>query len=441
MDPATAAVLLGVAHYAPGDGDAGGGGGTAVAEPESLKDVNEAIEAERKHLKLWLDKFDRDEDGALKMTSDDVTQFQKRNGALGILVKKAEAIRSATQTLIDLKAPAGRLVVPTAEDLNGGVMSKSIGEMFIDSAAYKSRPTTRGSVGPVYVMDVDQLYGKGRGFKTLFDTATGFAIQNIRLPQPLTPAEQPVTIASLMPEGRTSGNAIPYMEETTTTNAAAETDQGASKPEAALAFTERTSNVRKIAVQIPVTDEALEDIPFIESYLDTRLSLFVRQREDAELLKGDATGVNLRGIQNTSGILTQARGTDANQDAIFKALIKVQSQGFLYPTGVVLNPLNWQTMRLMTTADGIYIFGPPNLPGPDTIWGLNVVSTTAETANTALVGAFRTAAEVFRRTDLSLQVGWINDQFIKNQRTIVVEERLALVVFRPKGFCTVTGLN
>jgi hypothetical protein len=29
---------------------------------------------------------------------------------------------------------------------------------------------------------------------------------------------------------------------------------------------------------------------------------------------------------------------------------------------------------------------------------------------------------------------------VKNQRTILVEERLALVVFRPKGFTKITGL-
>jgi HK97 family phage major capsid protein len=319
--------------------------------------------------------------------------------------------------------------------------TKSLGELFTTSEEFsqKNRPP-RGQAGPVWTVDLDQKFGKGRGFKTLFDTINSFGIQNVRLPVPLTPGEQPVTIASLMPEGRTSGNAIAYMEETTTTSNAAEVTEGVAKPEAALVFTEKTSAVRKIAVQIPVTDESLDDIPFIESYLDTRLSLFVRQREDAELLNGNGTPPNLRGIIATSGVLTQARGTDANPDAIFKGMIKVLTQGFLDPTAVVLNGLNWQTIRLLTTTTGAYLFGPPTERGTPTIWGLDVVLTNAIASGTGLVGAFRTAAEVFRRTDLSLQVGWINDQFITNRRTILVEERLALVVFRPKGFCTITGL-
>ncbi|MBV9872486.1 MAG: phage major capsid protein, partial [Frankiaceae bacterium] len=90
---------------------------------------------------------------------------------------------------------------------------------------------------------------------------------------------------------------------------------------------------------------------------------------------------------------------------------------------------------------GNYLFGPPNLAGADEVFGYRIVKTTAITANTALAGAFAACAEVFRRSDLSLQVGWVNDQFVKNQRTILVEERLALVVFRPSGFTKVTGLS
>jgi HK97 family phage major capsid protein len=297
------------------------------------------------------------------------------------------------------------------------------------------------------VIDLEKEFGKAvaaRGvaeLKTLFDTASSFAIQNIRLPQPITPGSQMPTVASLMPEGRTSQAAIAYMEETTTTSAAAETAESGSKPESALAFTEKTSAVRKIATSLPITDESLDDIPFIESYLDTRLSLFVRQREDSELVAGNGTAPNIRGFLNVSGINTQARGTDANQDAIFKAGTLVQTTSFLFPTGVVIHPTNWQTIRLMTGSTGVYLFGPPSQMGDSTLWGWDVIRTTAMTLNSALVGAFQTGAEVFRRSELSLQVGWINDQFVKNQRTILVEERLALVVFRPKAFSSVTSLN
>jgi HK97 family phage major capsid protein len=419
-------------------------------------EIGQELTRERTKLKTWLDEH-KNEKGELDLDAEGVARFRKWNDDLAAKnaeLKEAQDIEAAVE-LNDRELKALGRAQPT---MVGGHempdtgsdqprLGKTLGELFTESKEFKaSQGLARGAVGPTFEIDLKQ-YGKRvwaggvTELKTLFDTASSFAVQNVRLPEPITPGEQPLRVASLMPQGRTSQAAIAYMEETTTTNAAAETAESGSKPEAALAFTEKTSSVRKIAVSLPVTDESLEDIPFIESYLDTRLSLFVQQREDSQLLVGNGTAPNLRGLINVSGIGSQARGTDASQDAIFKAGTVVQVNSFLDPTGVVIHPTNWQTIRLMTTADGIYLFGPPSQPGPNTIWGWDVVSTTAITLNTGLVGAFRTGAEIFRRSELALQVGWINDQFVKNQRTILVEERLALVAFRPKAFCKVTSLN
>jgi HK97 family phage major capsid protein len=415
--------------------------------------IAQDLKTERGKLKTWLDE-NRTEDGQLDLDAEGVTRFRtwneelaKQNGALKDALDIEAAADGNDQALAALDRPTHDLVFGRGEAMPGAMIGtlaepKTVGRLFVESAQFKaSQHLPEGISGKPMEIDLDAVYGPRQAFATLFDTSTGYAPQSIRLPTPITPGEQPVTVASLMPEGRTSQASIAYMEETTTTNAAAETAEGAAKPEAALAFTEKTSAVRKIATSLPVTDESLEDVPFVESYIDSRLGLFVRQREDSQLLVGNGTAPNLRGILNVSGIGTQARGTDASQDAIFKAATVVFTQSFLDATGVVIHPTNWQTIRLMTTVDGIYLFGPPSQPGPDSIWGYDVVRTTAITLNTGLVGAFRSAAEIFRRSDVAISIGWINDQFVKNQRTILAEERLALVVFRPKGFCKVTGLN
>lgn len=402
----------------------------------------------------------RQPDGTLAMGAEQVAEARKRNEDMTAKARELEAATELEEMeagnaagITELDRPkAPRIALDDIEQPTWGSLSpaqrRTLGERFTQSEEFAHShgeyKLADGQSGPTLNIDLEKEYGKGvaaRGVNaTLFDTASSFAVQSVRLPTVITPGEQQPTVASLMPVGRTTQPSIAYMEETTTTNSAAETAESGVKPESALAFTERTSPVRKIATTLPITDESLEDIPFIESYIDTRLRQFVTYREDGQLLTGNGTAPNLRGILNTSGIQTQAKGADPTPDAVFKAMTLIRTNAFLVPTGAVFHPLDWQDVRLLRTADGIYIWGNPSEAGPDRIWGLDVVQTTAITQNTGLVGAFRDGAQVFRRSDLSLQVGWINDQFVKNQRTILVEERLALVVFRPKAFCTVTGI-
>jgi HK97 family phage major capsid protein len=75
-------------------------------------------------------------------------------------------------------------------------------------------------------------------------------------------------------------------------------------------LTERSETVRSIGSSIPVTDEQLEDVEGIQSYLDQRLGSAVRQRLDNQILNGDGNAPNLTGILNKAGIQTQAKAAD-----------------------------------------------------------------------------------------------------------------------------------
>jgi HK97 family phage major capsid protein len=395
-------------------------------------------------------------------SADEVSEIQQKNAELQDLVagnkdrnviglETLEEIDGIGDDLVKSTKPVKGPVFPGQEhdeknDSGRGAPPpsvKSFGEVFTESDAFL-KYEKGAKKGPAVEIDLTEIGGKAAarmGIKALLESVTTFPVESTRIPTLITPGEQTPTVADLFPQGRTTQNSIVYMEETTTTNAAAETAEGGAKPEAGLAFTEKSSPVRKIAVWLPVTDELMEDAPAMEDYVNGRLRTFVLQREATQLLVGNGTAPNLRGILNTAGILTQAKGADPTPDAFYKAMIKVQVQSFLAPTGAVVHPNDWQEIRLLRTADGIYIWGAPSDPGPDRIWGINVVKTTAITENTGLVGAFRDGAQIFRRSDISLSVSNSHDDyFIKNQLAIRAEERLALVVFRPKAFCTVTGI-
>jgi HK97 family phage major capsid protein len=252
--------------------------------------------------------------------------------------------------------------------------------------------------------------------------------------------QQPV-LDDLIPELRTNQGAIKYMEETVATNGAAAVAEGATKPESALDFEEKIAPVRKIATVLPVTDEMFEDEPMMRDYAESRLRFFMDLRREAQIIGGSGVAPNLTGILTTSGIQVQAKGTDPGPDAVYKAMTLVRTGAFLQADATVWNPADWQEVKLLRTADGIYIWGNPADGGPDRIWGLPAIQTTALTAGTVLVGAFRASSAKFRRSEVTFSVSdQHGDFFITNKLMLRVEERLAFVVFRPAGFVTVTGM-
>lgn len=279
------------------------------------------------------------------------------------------------------------------------------------------------------------------GSKALLATTAGFAPERIRLPGFVEAATRPVQLLDIIPMARTGRDAVTYMEETTRTHAAAERAEAAAFAESTFAFTERTSTVRKITDSLPVTDEQMEDVDLIESYINGRLAFGIRQRLDGQCLVGDGTAPNLRGIKNTVGIQTQARAGDPVPDTFFKAMTKIRLVGRATPTHHVMHPTDWQGVRLLRTVDGVYIWGSPSEAGPERLWGLPVVQCDADAAGTGYTGSFDPAwISLFERRGVEIAVGYVDQQFKAGQRTVRGDMRAALVVMRPTAFCSNTGL-
>src|SRR3546814_20759384 len=105
-----------------------------------------------------------------------------------------------------------------------------------------------------------------------------------------------------------------------------------------------------------------------------------------------------------------------------------------------MHPLDWEGVRLLRTADGIYVFGSPSEAGPDRLWGLPVAQNSADDQGTGYTGSFQQAwISLVERRGIDVQIGYVNDQFKKGQRTVRGDVRVALVVFRPPAFCAGPG--
>lgn len=372
-------------------------------------------------------------EGSTKDKADKIKQLNAELSDLGQEVDRLVLIEKAAQ---DNKAreeamSKGRLIPQPGESPKigpGQFECKSIGQLFVESLAYKDRHSQKESV-----LDME--------IKTLFETGAGWAPQAVRSGQVVEIATRPIQVTDLLPTIPTGQNAYVYMEETTFTNNAAEAAEAAQYGEAALVLTERSSSVRKIGVFLPVTDEQLEDVAGASAYVDGRLRFSLQQRLDSQILVGNGTPPNLTGILNVSGIQTQAKAADTTPDAVYKALVKVRVTGRALPNVCVFHPNDWQDIKLLRTADGIYIWGSPSEAGPDRIWGIPVVQSDAITENTGLVGDFANHILLVNRRGIEVKVSDSHsDYFIKGKKAIRADVRVALPTLRPAAFCTVTGI-
>jgi len=312
---------------------------------------------------------------------------------------------------------------------------RGIGQRFVESKEYGDFLRSHSSDSESASVTFDDI-----SLKTLMTTVTGWPTESTRSGVVVPYSVRPIQITDVIPTLQTKMNSFVYLEHTGWTNTAVETAEGAEKPEAVLSLTEKSSQIRKIPVHIPVSDEALEDVPGIQQWIEEQLAFMVRQRLDSQIVNGTGTGVNLLGILSTVGIQTVAKGTDPTPDAIKKAMTKVRVTGRGIPSALLIHPNDWQEVQLLRTTDGIYIAGSPWDMGPSRVWGMTVVESDAVPEGTAIVGDFTNFTRLIERKSLTIKVGYSGTQFISNIRTILAELRVGFVVLRPTAICTITGV-
>jgi HK97 family phage major capsid protein len=175
--------------------------------------------------------------------------------------------------------------------------------------------------------------------------------------------------------------------------------------------------------------------------VDNELLYGLRLTEDDQILNGDGTGTNLTGITATSGISTQALGSDTRIDAIRKAITKI-ALAYYEATGMVVHPSDLEQIELEKDGDNRHMLVASIAVGMEArIWRLPVVETAAITEGTALIGSFGIGATLYDRMEGSIRISENHsDFFVRNAIAILAEERIALAVKRPESFCTVTSI-
>lgn len=221
--------------------------------------------------------------------------------------------------------------------------------------------------------------------------------------------------------------------------AAATVAEGALKPEALLEFALRRANCEVIAHFLPATKQAVMDSAMLSAYINDRLLYGVEFAEEQQILYGSGTGTNLQGILTHPRVQTYfwSDGVvgDTKIDAIRRAVTKAQVREFT-PSGVVVNPVDWEDVELAKGDDGHYLwFQVQAGPGITRIFQMPVVVTNAIAPEDYLVGSFAVGAALWDREQAHVEVSTEHDDFFRrNMVGILAEERIALTIFRPDSF-------
>jgi HK97 family phage major capsid protein len=363
-----------------------------------------------------------------------VAEIKRRNTELDVLGQEIEELATVEKIAADMKAAMksskGPAPVPAPAPQQEAQV-KGLGDLFVESAAYKQRSGNRGPVAEV--PDVD--------LKVLMTTAAGWAPQSLRMPGYVPSAQAQPTVIDLIPFATTNQAAVVYMLETTFTNNAAGRAEGANNAgESAFVLTPTTAAIVEHAVWVPVTREQMDDVPYVASYLNNRLTLQLRQVMNTAIMAG-AGAPSFSGLIGLANINTQAKGADPVMDALYKGMVAAMVTGASNPSAYVLHPLDWQDIRLTRTADGIYILGSPSESGPTRLWGLPVVQDTACTQGTAVVGDFAQFSQLVQKQGVQFEYTDSHASlFIQRTLAVLASVRSQFVVYRPAAFTQVTGI-
>ena len=386
------------------------------------------------------------------MTHEQKEAWVNRNEEMETLAKevKEQQEYKAQVERLETDVQAGKEVTPLPIHEEKAVEEKSIAQRFHDSKAVQSF-INEGMKNITSEVKWNPILEK----KTLMDEGSAYPPSVVRsdLIVP-TALRNPNSVIDLFSVLQTDQFQYKYLEETTFTNNAAEVAEGSAFGESALAMTERTEEIRKIGVSIPVTEELLADVTAVQGYLDSRLRTMLNLRLDDVLIGGSGSGVNIRGILNKTGINTfdysAYSGNLKRIGQIYQAITEIRKDAFVEPDAIIMHPSDWYDIvtevNAVTTSGSLnpLFMGAGMFNGAPqaSIWGVPVVPTTATSAGVAIVGNFGGGVSAHLITRQGIDVAMSDshsDFFTKDKVMMKASLRLGFAIYRPAAFCSITN--
>ena len=343
---------------------------------------------------------------------------------------KAEKIAADVQALADRLVAAEQKMV--AKIMAGQEAPASIGVFVTMSEEFKAFSSGAQSKMRINVKD---------GFRPRANTVTGQSgspaansdtvVRSDRMPGIVPGAFRALRVRDVIPAGQTGSNLVEFTRELAFTNDAAETAEGASRPESDVTFELSNAPVVTIAHWIKLSKQVLSDAPALAAYIDNRLRYGVELRIDSQIINGLGTSQALKGLSHDDNMtaFTPTSG-DTAIDSVSRA--KEQLAVADYPAdAVILNTQDWGAIERLKDGNEKYLVGNPFGAIVPTLWGLPVVVTNSITQGKILIGAFNVGAMLFEREGVTVEMNMDGNDFTKGLVTVQGEARLALAGLRP----------
>ena len=245
-------------------------------------------------------------------------------------------------------------------------------------------------------------------------------------------------IRGLLPQGSTSAQTISYVKEANPENGAAAVAEGTTLAKSDIDLTESTVKLEKIGTFMRITEEMINDIPALTSFLSARVPQRILAAEDNEILNGDGSTPNLDGLF-TDGTAFAAGGfanaiESANEfDALMVGLNQLQLANYKANV-ILLNPTDLHKIVLLKSTANEYLKNQIYQGLQPQIGGVPIVTNTAVTAGKFLMMDSNSATQFWIRQNLAVEFSKddstnFRDGFV----TVRATERVALTNYEPKA--------
>ena len=232
-------------------------------------------------------------------------------------------------------------------------------------------------------------------------------------------------------------------DEATTVKAAASFAEGVAFAESTAKFKGYTLALQKIGDSLPVSEEFFNDEVMAAAELEVFLDANVLDKVASQIVVGDNTGTNLKGLVSSATAYTPAAAgiTDANiYDLIAKVAEDITSVGGAKyaPDFVAMNIADINKLKLKkdTTYNYVFNFNDPR------IGALNIIEDNNVVANTLYLGDSR-FARIYEMGGVVVSKGYNGTDFAEDMLTLKARKRLAFLIREADktGFRKVTSIS